>query len=105
MIYIFQLATEIVENGHSDRIIDYGIPKQKRIEQELGCKFIIIDPDKDFYIFKTINEIIRHVEKSTKKTPINKISTRLLRLQFKSDNIIESKAIKLIIKKILPDYK
>ena len=35
MIYIFQLATEIVENGHSDRIIDYGIPKQKRIEQEI----------------------------------------------------------------------
>ena len=27
----------------------------------------MIDPDKDFYIFKTINEIIRHVEQSTKK--------------------------------------
>ena len=30
---------------------------------------------------------------------------RLLGLQFKSDNIIKSKAIKFIIKKILPNYK
>ena len=30
---------------------------------------------------------------------------RLLRLEFKSDNIIESKATKFIVKKILPDYK
>ena len=80
---------------------------QNKNEQnkKFGCKFTMIDPDKDFYIFKTINEIIRHVEQSTKKTPINKISTRLLRLQFKSDIIIKSKAIKLFVKKILPDYK
>ena len=30
---------------------------------------------------------------------------RLLGLGFKSDNIIKSKAIKFIVKKILPDYK
>ena len=30
---------------------------------------------------------------------------RLLGLQFKSDNIIKSKAIKFIFKKILPNYK
>ena len=30
---------------------------------------------------------------------------RLLGLQFKSDNIIKSKAIKFIVKKILPNYK
>ena len=40
-----------------------------------------------------------------KKTLINKISTRLLRLEFKSDNIIKSKAIKFIVNEILPGYK
>ena len=30
---------------------------------------------------------------------------KLLGLQFKSDNIIKSKAIKFIVKKILPNYK
>ena len=34
---------------------------QKAIEQELGCKFIRIDPDtKDFDAFRAINEIFRH---------------------------------------------
>ena len=36
---------------------------------------------------------------------MNKISTRLLGLEFKSHNTIESKAMKYIVKKILPDYK
>ena len=72
---------------------------------ELDCKFVRIDPDKkDFEIFRAINEIFRHIKQSTKKTVINKISTRLLRLD-KSDNIAKSKAIKFIVKKVLPDYK
>ena len=33
------------------------------------------------------------------------MSTRLLGLEFKSDNIIKLKAIKFIVKKILPEYK
>ena len=40
----------------------------------------------------------------TKKT-ISKMSTRLLALEFKSGNIVKSKAMKFIAKKILPDYK
>ena len=59
--------------------------RQKAIEQELDCKFITIDPDKkDFDIFRTINEIFRHIKQSTKQTLINKISMRLLRSEFKS---------------------
>ena len=41
----------------------------------------------------------------SKKALINKISTRLLRLEFKPDNITKSKSIKLFLEKILPDYK
>ena len=40
-----------------------------------------------------------------KKTLVNKISARLSQLQFKSDNITKSKAIKNIVKAILPDYQ
>ena len=41
-----------------------------------------------------------HIKQSTKKTLINNISTRLLGLEFKSDNIIKSKAMKFIVKNI-----
>ena len=104
--YEYKLTTEIDENGLSDRNIDYNKKIQKAIEQELGCKFIRIDPDtKDFDVFRAINEIFRHFKQSTKKTLISKISTRLLGLEFKSDSIIKLKATKCIVKNILPDYK
>ena len=45
-----------------------AIKKQKVIERELRCKFIRIDPEKEnFDIFKSINEIFRHIKQSTKK--------------------------------------
>ena len=50
-------------------------------------------------MFKAINEIFTHIKQSTKKTLIHKISTKLLRLEFKLDNIVKSKAIKIIVKK------
>ena len=41
---------------------------QNKLEQELGCKFIRIDPDKEeFDIFRAINEIFRHTKPPTKK--------------------------------------
>ena len=54
----YKLAIVSDENGHSDRNIDYEIKRQNVIEQELGCKFIRIDLDKeDFDIFRTVCEI------------------------------------------------
>ena len=94
----YKLAIKTDENGHSNKNIDYKIKRQKAIEQVLSCKFIRIDPDKEDYdIFRAINEIFRHNKQSTKKTLIYKISTRLLLLEFKSDNIAKSKAIKFIV--------
>ena len=61
--YDCKLAIEIYENGHSDRNIENGTKRQKAIEQELGGKFIRIDPDKeDFDIFRTINEIFKNMK-------------------------------------------
>ena len=103
----YKLAIEIDENGHSNRSIDFEIKKQKAIEQISGRKFIRIDPNKeDFDIFKAINEIFMHIKQSsnwlTKKTLIDKYSMRLLGLEFKSDNAINLKVIKYIVKKYCP---
>ena len=58
----YKLAVEIDENGHSDRNIDRKIKRQRVIEQELGCKFIRIDPDEeDFDIFRAINVVFRQI--------------------------------------------
>ena len=52
----YKLAIEIDKNGHIDRDIDYEIKRQEAIEQELGCKAIRIDTDKeDFDILKAVN--------------------------------------------------
>ena len=47
--------------------------------------------------------MFRH-QNQAKKILTNKISTRLLGLEFKSDNIIKPKAMKYILQKILLDY-
>ena len=83
---------------------------KKRIEQELGCESIRIDSDKKYFdAIKAINEIFGCIKKSsnqlTKKNLIDKISTELLKLESKSDNIIKSKAIKNIVNKILSHYE
>ena len=46
-------------------------------------------------------EALNNELKKTKK----EMSTRLLWLELLPDNIIKSKAMKLIVKKTLPDYK
>ena len=97
------MTISLQQNGRSERNIDYEIERQKAIEQKLRCKIVRIDPE--FDIFRAINEIFGHIKQSTEKTLISKISTRLLRLELKSDNETKSKAIKLIIKIIFPDYK
>ena len=101
----YKLAIKIDENGHSDWYIDKKITNQKAI-QRLDCEFIWIDLDKeDFDSFRAINEIFRHIKQLTTNTLINKISRRLLGLDFKPENIIRSKVMKFIVTKILPDYK
>ena len=80
----YKLAIELDENWNRDRNIDYKMKRQKSIKQELGRKVFVIDPNKgDFNILRAINEIIRHVKQLTKKTLKNKISQRLLGLEFK----------------------
>ena len=63
----YKLTIKIDQNGCSDEHIYYEIKRQKTIEQELGFKFIRIDPDnKDFDIFTAINELFGHIKLSIK---------------------------------------
>ena len=101
-----KLAIEVDELGHADRNINNEIERQKALEKELNCVFIRINPDeKDFNILKAINEIYRHIKNSSKKSLIDKISKRLLELEFKSNHSIKSKCLKWVVKNILPNYK
>ena len=85
------------------RNIDYEIQRQKALERELNCVFIRINPDAvDFNIFREINKIHRHIKKSSKKSLIDKISKRLLELEFQYDHSIKSKCLKWNVRKILP---
>ena len=65
--------------------------------------FIRINHDEEnFDIFRAIKQIHRH-QKSNEKSLIDKISKRLLTLEFKSNHSIITNALKIIVKKVLPD--
>ena len=78
-----------------------------------GITIIRTNPDDaDFDMNKLINEIHMQIIKSTKKTKvstkkslIDDLSKRLLKLEFKSNHSIKSKCLKWIVKNILPNYK
>ena len=66
--------------------------------------FIRINPDEEsFSVFKSINQIHRHIKKSTKISLIDKISKRLLELEFKSNYI--TNALKGVVKMYCRHYK
>ena len=101
-----KLAIEVDEKGHEDRNIDYEIKRQKAVERKLGCEFIKINPDRKDYdecveIDKIFSESNKKLTKeSTKKSLIDNISERLLETEFKKNNLIKSKCLKLLLKNI-----
>ena len=91
----YNLAIEVDELGHNDRNITYEIQRQQALERELNCVFIRINPDAvDFNIFKEINKIHRHIKKSSEESLIDKISKRMLELEFVHNHSIKSKCLK-----------
>ena len=102
----YKLTVEVDEKSHEDINIDHETKRQKALEKELSCEFIRINHDeKDFNVFKTINETHRQIkkltEKWTKKSLIDELPNKLLRLEFKSNNSIKTKCLKYVVKKIL----
>ena len=57
-----KLAIEIDENNHADRDAHYEETREQRIKQELGCKFLRINPDaKDFKMSYCIGCIMKEI--------------------------------------------
>ena len=61
----YKLTIEIEENGSSSRNIDYE-KRQKAKEQELGCKFVRIDPDKEELSMKYLDTLNNQLKNSHK---------------------------------------
>ena len=75
----YKLAIEIDELSNNDRNIDYEIQRQRKLERELDCVFIRINPDAiDFNIFKEIDKIHRHINQLTKKQTKQKTKESLV---------------------------
>ena len=97
-----ELAIGNDELDHKHRDVNYEIQGQKTIEKQLGCKFVGINADEqNVNIFKAINKMQRHIKESPKKYLIEKISKRLVKLEFKSDYSIKLKCLKYVVRKIL----
>ena len=99
----YKLAIEVDELGHSTRDTGFEIERQKALEKELSCEFIRINQAREnFDIFVEIGRIQNHIIKSTRKTLIDEISIKLLKLDFKSNNSIKTKCLKCVVNKIPP---
>ena len=95
-----------------DTLIDLR-PKKKRkskiIKEETGFEIIRINPDKEnFDIFDEIGKIQEFIsdsnKKLTKKSLIEKLSIRLLSLEFKSNGSIKIKCLRYAVKKYCRKY-
>ena len=99
--YKYKLAIEIDELGHNDRNTDYEIKRQREIEKELDCVFIITNPDAaDFKMNRLKNQIYKHIIKSKKEKLKRKFAKELL--IYASSIFIQLKPIKNYVKKYLP---
>ena len=69
-------------------------------------KSLIISSEEYFNIFNEICKIQHHIVESNeilnKKSLIEKVSLGLLELKFKSNNLMKTKCLKWVVKKILP---
>ena len=83
-------------------------PRHKSAKEKLVCKFIRINPDEqDYDEYTKFDEINNYISESNKKLTtklttkflIDKISKRLLVLEFEESDSIKSKCLKFIVKK------
>ena len=101
----YKLEIEVDEYNHEGWNSNYEKSRQLIIENH-GITIIRTNPDAaDFDMNRLINQIYMHIIESTKKSLIDDLSKRLLKLEFKSNHSIKSKCLKWIVKNILPNYK
>ena len=72
-----KLTIEFNEKGHTDRDEKKENEREEKIQKELGCKFIRINPDAEHYIFVEIDKINGYIAQSNKETEIKEIKGKL----------------------------
>ena len=72
-----KLTIEFNEKGHTDRDEKKENGREEKIQKELGCKFIRINPDAEHYIFVEIDKINGYIAQSNKETEIKEIKGKL----------------------------
>ena len=111
----YKLAIEVDKLGHCMRDLKSEIQRQKRIGEELGCKFIRIDPSRENFdivdeFSRIKDDLLKSTNKATKKKSkketkneiIDEISDKLINLEFKSNKSMKTKLLRWVVKKILP---
>ena len=102
----YKLAIEVDEFDNCERDNNNEEKRDKELKEELVSKFIRINPDEEnFIINKTISEIHRHIKQSSKNLLTDKISRRLLSLEFRENHSIKSKCFTCIVKKYCCHFK
>ena len=100
-----KLVIEVDEKRNTDKPKNKEKEKKNVLKNKLGCKTIRINPDSKIFgiyyemgvICDNINESNKQLtEESTKTSLIDKISQRLLELEFNSNHSIKSKALKYV---------
>ena len=77
-----KLAIEVDEIRYKVRNKYKEIERQRAIEKELNCEFIRINPDEeDFDMYDEIGKIYIHINKSSKKSLIDRISKKTIRIK------------------------
>ena len=99
-----KLAIEVDDKGHTDRDKRKENEREGKTKEKFVCKFIRINPDEqDYDEYSKFGETNNHISESnknlTKKFLIDKISKRLLVLEFEESDSIKSKCLKFIVKK------
>ena len=93
----YKLGIEVDEYNHEGRNFEYEQSRQFMIAS-YGITIIRTNPDAvDFDMNRLINQIYTHIIKSTKKSIIDDLSKRFLKLEFKSNHSIKSNCLKWIV--------
>ena len=105
----YKIGTEIDEYNHNYTNFNYKESRRKIIENH-EITLIRTNPDDPNFDIKNLIVQIRicskeAIKKQIKKSLIDDLSNRLLKLEFKSNYSIKSKCLKCVVKNILPNYK
>ena len=100
----YRFAIEVDGFNHYVRDIEKESKRQKYIEKKLNCNFIWNDPNENnFNVLKLLIKYIDKFKNHVKDYLINRISKKILVLEFESNHSILSKTFQRSVNNIFSD--